>query len=432
MAAAHQINTSPPRTPVNARMLANAGWTFFGNGLYSASQWLMVVVLARVTSPGTVGTLALALAITAPVMLFSNMQLRAVLSTDVNSSHGLSDYIYTRLVTTVVAAAGIMIFVLPFSKGAETIGVIIFITLSKTAENMSDILYGYWQLIERMEVVGKSLLIRGALTVSAFAASVTITRSLLWGAASLLAGSVGVLLIYDLRQLKRIAGPWQPAKPAGLVSGSFRWRTVFSLVRLSVPLGISSMLISLNNSIPRYFIEAFKGKHDLGIFSALSYFIIAGNLAINAAGQSALPRLARLYLLPEPRPFRRLLGMLLVMSAALGGVSLLGAALYGPWLLSIYGSEYADSHGIFMILMGVASTGYFIVILNYALNAIGAYKAQVPLFSAITAFLVVACRITVPKYGILGASLSLLAAGVIQIMASAVVLGLKSKLHQEF
>jgi O-antigen/teichoic acid export membrane protein len=404
-------------------MFANASWTFIGNGLYSASQWLMIVVLARLTNPDAVGTLALATAITAPVMLLSNMQLRAVASTDVRTNYRLADYIYTRFLTTAVASAGIIIFALPFGKSAATVLVIVLITLSKAAESMSDILYGHWQLIEHMEVVGKSLLIRGGLTVAAFATSIALTRSLVWGAGALLAGSLGVLLIYDARRLRHYAS----MAPAGSAGRDFRAGSVVSLIRLSAPLGLVAMLISLNSSIPRYFIEAYRGKHDLGIFSALSYFVLAGNLVISAIGQSALPRLAKLYHLPQRSQFRKLLAGLFAVSGLLSVASLVTGVLFGRRLLSIYGAEYAGSYNVFIIIMGVASTGYFIFVLNYALNAIGAYKVQVPLFSAVTALLIILCRITIPRYGIGGAAVSMLAVGLVQTAASGVLLGLRTR-----
>src|ERR1035437_397971 len=78
------------------RVLSNIKWTFIGNALFAASQGAMVVVLARCTNPQTVGTFALAMAITAPVMIFFNMQLRAVIATDVTGKYELHQYFQTR------------------------------------------------------------------------------------------------------------------------------------------------------------------------------------------------------------------------------------------------------------------------------------------------------------------------------------------------
>lgn len=381
-------------------------------------------MLARWTDAASVGTLALALAITTPVITFFNMQLRIVVATDVNRKYTLANYILTRVSTTLVAAAGIMVCVLPFQHSRPTLLVVLLITFSKASEAISDIIYGYWQLIEHMEMVGKSLLFRGGITLVAFTGSVATTRSVVWGAASLFAGSIGVLLIYDLKNLRSAVPAFSVSVSRLLEEMDFChiFGRIAPLIRLSAPLGLVAMLISLNSAIPRYFIEAYWGKTQLGIFSALSYFIIAGNLIINAIGQSAAPRLAGLYLYPRRNEFFKMLAALFAISGGLGVVSMAIAGVFGREVLSIYGREYSQSYQIFLIIMAVAAIGYFVAVFNYTLNAIGEYRIQVPLFVAVTTLLVILCRIVIPRYGIAGAAISLLVAGFVQAVASLTVL----------
>jgi len=412
----------------DTRVISNVRWTFFGNTLYAASQWAMVVVLARSTNPETVGTLALALAITAPVMIFFNMQLRAVIATDVTGKYEFRDYFRTRLLTT----CGALIVTLPclfvFRASAATASVIVLIALSKGAESLSDVVHGHWQLVEHMELVGKSLTVRACLGLGAFTLAVVTTRSLVWGSAAFLVGSAGVFLGYDMAQVRR-AGSFL-GKPLGNLRSlcnltGIRLSTSSALIRLALPLGVAAMLISLNSAIPRYFIEHYCGKQQLGIFSALAYFIVVGSLAMNAVGQSVLPRLARLYGLEARRPFRQMLAGLFACSGAVGIASMAVAFLLGRRLLLIYGKEYADAYPTFLIVMGAASIGYFISILNFSLNAIGAYRIQMPLFLTTTLLLIGMCGVFVPAYGIVGAAIALAVCSGIQAVLSALVLALR-------
>ena len=57
-------------------------WTFAGNTIYAACQWAMLVIVAKLGSADAVGVFALAFAVTAPVMLLTGLQLRAVQATD--------------------------------------------------------------------------------------------------------------------------------------------------------------------------------------------------------------------------------------------------------------------------------------------------------------------------------------------------------------
>src|SRR5262249_33512279 len=88
-----------------ASLRANFSWSFCGNVVYAACQWGMLIVLAKLASPESVGRFALGLAVTAPVVMLSNLQLRGVLATDARQEHPYTDYLTLRLFTTSGALA---------------------------------------------------------------------------------------------------------------------------------------------------------------------------------------------------------------------------------------------------------------------------------------------------------------------------------------
>src|SRR5438874_122437 len=60
----------------------NTVWTMAGNTMYAASQWLQVVVIARLSTPLDVGHYAFAMGLCTPVFMMSNLQLRSIQATD--------------------------------------------------------------------------------------------------------------------------------------------------------------------------------------------------------------------------------------------------------------------------------------------------------------------------------------------------------------
>lgn len=412
------------------RLIGNVRWALTGNTIYAASQWAMIVVLARWTDTQTVGALALAFAITAPIIIFFNMQLRAIVATDVAGRNNLRQYFQTRLLTTVSALALILCCCPLLHRDISSIATILLIALSKAAESLSDILHGYWQLIERMELVGKSLAIRACLTLGTFTVAIITTRSLIWGSAAFLLGSIGVLLAYDVRQVKRAA--LTTGKPVAalinlLAIRDIERQTLAAMIRRALPLGAAAMLISLNSAIPRYFIGVYSGKEQLGIFSALSYFIVVGNLLTNAAGQTVLPRLARLYRGESRGAFKHTLVGLLAGSVAIAVASMMISMACGRRILLIYGAEYAAAYPAFLIVMGSAAIGYSLSIVNFSLNAIGAYDIQLPLFVVVTLVLLALCRTFIPLYGIVGAAMAVLISNVTQAALSTTVVVLRAR-----
>src|SRR5690606_20475603 len=103
----HSLSKSPSavastRRTMRPSLRRNFAWTFAGNSVYMASQWGMLVVLAKLGSPSVVGQFAYALAIVSPAILFGNLQLRAILATDIETEYEFGDYVALRLLTSML------------------------------------------------------------------------------------------------------------------------------------------------------------------------------------------------------------------------------------------------------------------------------------------------------------------------------------------
>lgn len=117
----------------------NFSWTFVGNFVYAACQWGMLVVLAKLGTPEMVGQFTLGLAVTAPVIMFTNLQLWAVLVTDAKNEYIFGDYLGLRLFMTGLALAIIIGITLVAGYRWETSLVILLVGLSKAVESISEV-----------------------------------------------------------------------------------------------------------------------------------------------------------------------------------------------------------------------------------------------------------------------------------------------------
>lgn len=178
---------------------ANFAWTLAGNVIYAACQWGVLVALARLGDAAMVGEFALALALTAPVFMFANLNIRGVQATDARGEYRFGDYLGLRLVTTVLALAVVAGVVLATGYGGRVAAVILLVGLAKAFEAMSDVFHGLLQRHERMDAIAWSMIARGLLSVAALALAVWLTGELLWGAAALAGTWALVLVGYDLR-----------------------------------------------------------------------------------------------------------------------------------------------------------------------------------------------------------------------------------------
>lgn len=404
-----RLPTTPPSgfNPSSPRSLRqNFSWAFVGNAVYAASQWGLLVVLTRLLPPQDVGEFALAMAITAPVVLFSNLNLRGVITTDVQREYRLSTYLGLRLCTILLALLGISAIVAFAGYGGRTVLVMGAVSLAKAADAVSDIIHGYLQRSERLDLVSSSRIIQGTLQVTSVAATVWWTRSLVAGMLALAVSSLAVTLTLDRYWLFRQAQREALLRTAGLIrllAHGLDPKRLTALARLAFPLGIVYAMGSLSVNIPRYFVEAHLGREELAAFAAISYIMFAGGMLAASFFQSSISSLATHFLHNRP-VFNTLLLKLFGIAAANGVLGLLVAWIGGSALLGLaYGPAYTKYPDLLMWQMLVAAVAYLISAVGTALMAIRCFAPQLWVYAAMVISTIIGCAVLVPTFGLNGA-----------------------------
>jgi O-antigen/teichoic acid export membrane protein len=408
--------------PLSLSLKANVGWTLWGNVVNALGQWGVLIALAKIGDARMMGQYALALAIVSPVILFSNLQLRSLQTTDVTGQFEFGVYLGLRLVYISLACAVVAAIVVGAHYQRETALVVLGVALSKGIDGISDVYYAALQRRERMDYIAWSVILRSPLSLGALALAVYFTRQVYWGAFAQAAASLTVLCTYDIRVTARLVRNFGDAFRSPLRP---RWvpRNLGRISACAAPLGFVILLISLQTNIPRYFIEHKWGEIDLGVFSALAYVSTAGSIVIEAMGQSATPRLAKLYASRNVRQFRKLLLSLLGV-AAFGGCAGLAVAWFaGPQVLTLlYRPEYARHINVFLILTASAGVAYLVSFVGYGMTAARLFWSQLPISIVATLATAAACWILVPLHGLRGAAEALLIVSIIRLIISALVM----------
>lgn len=410
--------------PEPSSLSINFTWTLVGNAVYSGGQWAMLVLLAKLTRPEIVGQYALGLAIVLPVLMLTSLQLRWVLTTDVHQRRSFGDYLSFRLISTALAL--VIIFASAWLLGYrwQLKAVILMVGLAQGVEAISDIYYARLQLQDRMEQISKSMITRTVLSAVGLAIAVYFTRSLFWGIAAIILARTAVLSGYDVRgrthdltessqgffENEALKPCWNPSVQRALLG-------------LSLPLGIIAVLVSLNSSIPRYFIERALGERALGIFSALAFMLAAGSMAVVSLGQSAFTRLAKFHASNDLAGFRTLLGKLLAMGATLGICGIIVAKVAGRELLTVlFRPEYGEHADLLPWIMGAALISYLAQFLGFGMTAAGYYNPQVVLFFVSNLVVGLGSYLLIPRRGLPGAILALFFSAIVQLVGSVIIL----------
>jgi O-antigen/teichoic acid export membrane protein len=402
---------------VVAPLRVGFSWSLVGWVGYAACQWLMLSVMAKLGNSTVVGQFAFALAVSAPVFMLTNLQLRGVQSTDALSEHSFSDYASLRLMGSTVAVL-LVAATCPFLNLTHAATwVVLLVALFKSLESLSDVIAGLMQKFEMLDSAAIALLLRGSISITMFGICFAIWRSLPIALIFWIATAAMVISVYDFRVARKLAAF------EGGVRLKFNWTTLRTLAITSLPLGLVSAVASFNTNIPRYTIQRVLSVSDLGIFASIAYPVTAATIIANSLGQSALARLSRLFVERRFKEFKLLVWKLVAFGAGLAGLAVVVVLSYGNRLLTlIYTPDYAKQGNLFALLALTAGLNAIACFLSYALTAARQFRVQLPisLLCMLTTF--ICSAVLVPRFQLIGAALALLSSASVLIAAASIVL----------
>ena len=387
-------------------MRHNFLWTFSGNIVYAACLWGMLAVLTKLGSTGAVGRYALASAVATPLFVFANLQLRAVLVSDATNEHAFRDYLGVRLLMFPVALTAVIIAAVLGYSDAQVAAIVLF-GVARGIESLSDIFYGYAQKHERMDLVARSMIIKGVASLALFSGVFHWTSDLVPALAAMATGWLVPLLIFDIPRCHALMT--NAGESLDVLRPCWRATSVRSIVWTALPMGLVMLMIQMRNTIPRTFLENAHGEDALGVFAALAYIVIAGNMIVMALSQSSIARLSRAHAEGEMAVFKATAIKLVYVGLLIGAAGVVVAKVAGEPILSlIYGPEYAQHDTMFLIIMIAGGVSYVGSLLGAPATAMRAFGAQLKIHSANTIVLLVMGWFLIPAHGMMGAAWTML------------------------
>ncbi|MCS7238152.1 MAG: lipopolysaccharide biosynthesis protein [Thermoguttaceae bacterium] len=387
--------------PRNVPLRRSFIFAAIGQGVYALSQWGTLAGLAKLGTPETVGYFALTISLTAPVVELTGLQLHVAQATDAKGEYRLGEYLRLRTLSGVLAVAVVFGIMLVGARPTWFMAATLAMCLAKVIEGLSLICHGRFQREERLDWVARSQVLRGLLSFAGVCGVFYMTRSLvlasvccaiLWGF---------VYFVHDLPVAQASEARFRTGKSAARSPG------LLSLARTSAPLGLAVGLNTLSANIPRYFVDAYFGPRELGIFAALSYVGIAARLFYLPLIHTILPRLALLAKEARWQAFRHLLAkaLLFAVGSSLGLLVLLAFA--GRFFLSvIYTPAYAEHSGLLLILAGGVLLHFVAAVAIAALQGCRRFTQVMSTYACGNLVLVIALPVAISVGGLNGAAVA--------------------------
>lgn len=392
-------------------LLNRAKWLLGGNIIFAFSQWLMLIFFSRMSDPTQLGYYSYALAVTAPIFLLSNLQLRPLLVADLNTSKSFSfsQYFSLRIITIVLAIVVSLFFI----SGNTTFSIVVLtlVVLIKASEAFSDIIYAYYNASKKTTFISKSLTIKSLLVIISSFLVLYFTNNIIYSLIATLCGYILVLIFLDFRKnLDYI-------KNIKILDRDFK-----AIVFSGLPLGIAVMLVSLQTNIPRYFLEYYSSIEFVGIYTIFYYFLVIGGIIINSVCQYLSPYFSEYYQTLNTNKLKAIIIQAFFISLILGLIGLLiSLPLHKFIIQTIYGDGYVEYSYLLPYIMLAAVFSYLSVVSGYLLTSLKMLKIQMPVFILLAFLTLLYSYVLIPSYGLLGAAYTTILSAATQFLVTSII-----------
>ncbi|MEG2770260.1 MAG: hypothetical protein RR902_05530, partial [Oscillospiraceae bacterium] len=144
----------------------NIFYNTLGSIVYQGALWLITLVCLSISGLENGGILSLAMATTNVLFTIAIYGMRAFEASDIKGKYSDKDYIVSRFFTCTVAL--ILCVAVSMGEDTQTFWCISLYMLFRISEAFMDVLHGIDQRVMRMDIVGKSFILRGVFSLLVF------------------------------------------------------------------------------------------------------------------------------------------------------------------------------------------------------------------------------------------------------------------------
>ena len=375
-------------------------WNTFGCLTYLGCQWLLTVIVVVASNDYTnSGIFAFVMA---TGVIYSSLGLfgvRPYQVSDLQEQFTSQNYIAFRLITNASSLVIFYVYTFLITSDSSIILASIIYLIFKFDESFSDVIYGIYQLNERMDFIGISQILRAFISLLAFTFPLYLTKDLNLAILCMFIGCFLVTLIYDLPHAKKF-GEIKPKISTSKTKSLFR-ACFFSM--------FSAMLIGLIATAVRQIYGITQGSYQLGIYAAIATPAVIIQVAVNYLYSPLLGKFATarddgsaIY----KRYFFKILGLILLAIIVMVVIlSPLGIQV----LPIIYGESINEDIAIFpWVLVATGCLGLLYYLMN---NFIVLRKRTISLTTSGLGFLVslITSFFFIQEFGMNGINLSIIA-----------------------
>lgn len=372
-------------------------WNTLGSFVESLLSAILLMFCTRLNGTEIAGMFSISFATATILNAIGDFGIRIYQVTDTNRKYKFGDYLLAKIIAVVGMVIIGIAFVILSGYTAEKLWICISLIIFKVIDNLSETYQGEFQLRDRLDLGGKSMVIRVSSSLLMFFIIDLITKNVIISCITLVITNLLLFLLWDVRILSKFKE----------IEIEFNKIHIKEILIECFPLAISTCLSLYIINATKYAIDNF-GDYTMQTYFNVIYmptFVI--NLVSAFVIKPFLKPFGDLWNSREYLKFIKSIGfIILVLAVATVGIDIACALLGVPVLSFIYGIDLAP-YKVEMILLVVS--GFFYAsatVMLYALSTIRKQKLTTLAYIITSALTLVVSNICVHKWQMQGAIIS--------------------------
>ncbi len=399
-------------------------WNMLGSFVYAMFSAIILAICTRANGLEIAGIFSITYATSCILNAIGDFGIRIYQVTDTNRKYTFSEYFSARIISIILMIIISIAFVFISGYTSTKLAICILLVLYRVIDNLSETFQAEFQINQRLDIGGKSMVYRNSIAILVFAIIDLTTKNIILSSIFMVLANLLVFIIYDVRIIKKFN---KEKIKIGLKSAR-------EIVKDCFPMAIASILNVYVINAVKYAIDA------TGDYSMQTYFniIYMPTFVIN---------LISIFII---KPFLKLFGdcwnngehkklfsaIWKIIGALVGttfiieiGCFILGISVLN-WFYKVDISQYK------LQLMLLIISGLFYAICNLLFNMLGTIRKQnyISIVYIITTIIsLIFPKILVDKYQMTGAVIANVAIMFIlcTLLAIFLVIGIKKQTKKE-
>lgn len=369
-------------------------WNTLGSFVESLLSAVLLMFCTRLNGTEIAGMFSISFATATILNAIGDFGIRIYQVTDTNRKYKFEDYLLSRIiVVTFMTIIGI-IFIVATGYTSEKLWICVSLIIFKVIDNLSETYQGEFQLRNRLDLGGKSMVIRVSTSLLMFFVVDMITKNIIMSCIALVATNLILFMLWDIRIFRKFEK----------IKINFNKNNIKEILKECLPLAISTMLSLYIINATKYAIDNF-GDYTMQTFFNVIYmptFVI--NLVSAFVIKPFLKPFGDLWNNKENKKFIKSIAMIIaILAGATLCIDVACLILGVPVLSFIYGIDLSP-YKLEMILLVIS--GFFYAastVMLYALSTIRKQKLATISYIITAIIALIVSNIFVNRFGMMGA-----------------------------